>query len=157
MTPGSAADRAGIIANSIVVAVDDREIGSPDDLADVLSRARAGQVLHVLLFERGEQIEREVTLQSPAGTQSLPGTLPPPPLAAPAAPKTTPPVPKAAPPKPPAGPALSAEEVVEDSSQARRSARAAIGRARTASDRVAAFLGQALRGSEEASARVAAR
>ena len=59
--PDGPADKAGVDAGEIIVAIDDEEISSPDDLTDVLADFDPGE--EVTLTLAGPDGEREVTLE----------------------------------------------------------------------------------------------
>jgi predicted metalloprotease with PDZ domain len=99
VTKNSAADKAGIPVDAVIVAIDGREIVSPDDAAEVIGTARPGQNLSFALYENGQRITRSVAVEASAGAHAVLPTpalnesggsgtrvsLPPTPIAEPAA------------------------------------------------------------------------
>ena len=67
VTKGSAADKAGITADAVIVAINGREIASPDDAAGALWEARVGQPLEFKLYEQGQLVARQRCPRGGAG------------------------------------------------------------------------------------------
>ncbi len=66
VTPNSAADKAGIPIDAIILEINGRAIGSPDEAAQALSRARVAEPISFALDEAGQLFERTVTPESAA-------------------------------------------------------------------------------------------
>ena len=66
VTPNSAADMAGIPVDAIIIEIDGQAIGSPDEAAQALSRARVAQPISFALDEAGQLVERTVTPEAAA-------------------------------------------------------------------------------------------
>jgi hypothetical protein len=62
VTPGSAADRAGLRGGDVLLRFDDQDIVSVQDLTDVLAAARPDQKVRLLVQRGEEEIELEATL-----------------------------------------------------------------------------------------------
>jgi len=79
----SAADKAGIAVDGVIVSIDGQDTESPDDAAKIIGAARAGQTLKFALYERGQLVERAVTVArgtdaDPSRAAAASGTTPPP-------------------------------------------------------------------------------
>ena len=60
VTKNSAADKAGIPTDAVLLAIDDRDVAFPGDAAQILSAVRVGQSLKFTLNEGGTEVERTV-------------------------------------------------------------------------------------------------
>jgi len=80
---GSAAERAGLTLDSVLYAVDGAKIDTPDDAVRNLSRAKVGQTVKLSLYQRGERVERPLTVEAAAGAQAPERRVPPPAAATP--------------------------------------------------------------------------
>ncbi|MEX0937036.1 MAG: PDZ domain-containing protein [Pirellulales bacterium] len=63
VVPGSPADQAGLRENQVIVALGDREVASPDDLAEAVEAAGAGATVKIAYYIGPERREQEITLQ----------------------------------------------------------------------------------------------
>ncbi len=66
VTANSAAAKAGIMVDAVIVSIDGQPVASPDDAARMLSRARVGRPISFALVEKGESVERQVRPESAA-------------------------------------------------------------------------------------------
>ncbi|HET7587913.1 MAG TPA: DegQ family serine endoprotease [Gammaproteobacteria bacterium] len=64
---GSAADKAGIKQGDVIVAVDDREIDSSDELRNIIGLTRPGTKVQIKLVRDGETMQVNATLGSGGG------------------------------------------------------------------------------------------
>lgn len=75
---GSAADTAGLQANDIITKIDDTDISSGSDLADVVGSASPGDILTLTVYRQGETIELTLKvgeqIQSALGEDAQSGT-----------------------------------------------------------------------------------
>lgn len=61
---GSTAERAGLKVDDVIFAIDGGKIDSPDDAVRALSKVRAGQVVKLAIYQRGDRIERSITIEA---------------------------------------------------------------------------------------------
>jgi predicted metalloprotease with PDZ domain len=76
---GSAADQASLPRSAIIVAVDNRAIDSPEDLARRVQLAGAGAQIELAYYYNGQLIRKQVTLAGPNAEPPAaepPGTVP---------------------------------------------------------------------------------
>jgi hypothetical protein len=66
ITPGSAADRAGLAVGSVVVAAEGRRIEQPEDLIDVIQHAEPGDELMLSYYQGGTLYRKSVRLAEAA-------------------------------------------------------------------------------------------
>jgi len=62
VTPGSAAENAGVRAGDVITKAGDREVRDPDDLGDALSDAKPGDRMTIEVRRGGQQLALEATL-----------------------------------------------------------------------------------------------
>jgi hypothetical protein len=83
---GSPAERAGLPVGGVIVAIDGRRVGSPEDVIAVMSAARAGQEIEIMYYDQRVAQRKRVTLSSrtradlatpPAPATDLPPLVPP--------------------------------------------------------------------------------
>jgi predicted metalloprotease with PDZ domain len=63
VVPGSPAEQAGLRENQVIIALGDREIASPDDLAAAVEAAGAGANVKIAYYAGPERREQVITLQ----------------------------------------------------------------------------------------------
>ena len=63
-TPGSPADKAGIVEGDVIVKVGDREVTGPDELVVAVQSRKIGETVNVQLIRDGRQVDVPVTLES---------------------------------------------------------------------------------------------
>jgi S1-C subfamily serine protease len=69
VVPGGPSDRAGIVPGDVITAIAGQEIGSPEDISEVLADLEPGQVIEVVaITPEGSEQSFELTL----GTRALP-------------------------------------------------------------------------------------
>ncbi|MBI2826521.1 MAG: PDZ domain-containing protein [Planctomycetia bacterium] len=76
VTEGSAAEKAGIPLESVIVEIDGRRVDSPDDAARILGQVSVGQTLKISLYHRGELMERDVTVRAASASAQDAGRAP---------------------------------------------------------------------------------
>jgi predicted metalloprotease with PDZ domain len=86
VTKNSAADKAGIPADAVILAIDGHDVGSPEEAAQILSSVRVGQSLTITLNEAGSEVERTVVVEPATRAASLPSPGAEPPRARPPVP-----------------------------------------------------------------------
>ena len=59
---GSPADKAGLMQNDVITAVDGKQISGQSELRSILSAGKEGDVVTLSVYRQGEVIEVEVTL-----------------------------------------------------------------------------------------------
>ncbi|MFI6221515.1 trypsin-like peptidase domain-containing protein [Nocardia salmonicida] len=64
VTPGSPADKAGIVEGDVVVKIGDREVTGPDELVVAVQSRKIGETVNVQLIRDGRQVDVPVTLES---------------------------------------------------------------------------------------------
>ncbi|MFC9663550.1 trypsin-like peptidase domain-containing protein [Nocardia sp. NPDC127606] len=64
VTPGSPADKAGIVEGDVVVRIGDREVTGPDELVVAVQQHKIGDRVNVQLIRDGRQVDVPVTLES---------------------------------------------------------------------------------------------
>ena len=62
VTPGSAAEKAGIRAGDVITKAGDTAVHSPDDLSDALSEAKPGDHMAIQVERGGNQLTLDATL-----------------------------------------------------------------------------------------------
>ncbi len=62
VVPGSPADKAGLVENDIILAVNGEEVTRDHSLARILSRYAPGNTVTLTVYSKGETNDREVTL-----------------------------------------------------------------------------------------------
>jgi len=60
VTKNSAAAKAGIAVDTVIVSIDGQPVSSPDDAARTLGQARVGRPVSFSLIENGQPVERQV-------------------------------------------------------------------------------------------------
>jgi predicted metalloprotease with PDZ domain len=69
VVPGSPAEQAGLRENQVIVALGDREVASPDDLAEAVEAAGAGATVKIAYYVGPERREQEITLHGAQGEE----------------------------------------------------------------------------------------
>jgi predicted metalloprotease with PDZ domain len=87
VTKNSAADKAGIPADAVILAIDGHNVGSPEEAAQILSSVRVGQSLSFTLNEAGTQVARTVVVEPAMRAASLPSPGAEPPRSLPSTPE----------------------------------------------------------------------
>ncbi|MDO3648034.1 S1C family serine protease [Nocardia mangyaensis] len=64
VTPGSPADKAGIVEGDVVVKIGAREVTNPDELVVAVQAHQIGETVNVRLIRDGRQVDVPVTLES---------------------------------------------------------------------------------------------
>jgi serine protease Do len=64
--PGSAADKAGIVENDIILEINGQKINADNQLADIVSKYNVGEVVTLKVWHKGETRDIQVTLQERA-------------------------------------------------------------------------------------------
>ena len=64
VTEDAPADKAGIKVNDVIVKVGEKDIGSSEDLVEVVASSEPGDTLHFFLYRQGKEIEIDVTIDS---------------------------------------------------------------------------------------------
>ncbi|MFC6013952.1 S1C family serine protease [Nocardia lasii] len=64
VTPGSPADKAGIVEGDVIVKIGDREVTGPDELVVAVQARKIGETVNVQLIRDGRQVDVPVTLES---------------------------------------------------------------------------------------------
>lgn len=62
VTPGSPADKAGIVENDIILEVDGQKVNERNQLADLISKHKPGDKINLKIYHKGEEKEFEVIL-----------------------------------------------------------------------------------------------
>lgn len=109
---GSAAQRAGLPLEAVIVAIDDRRVDSPQQLADMVGDRGPGAEVKLSYFRLGQLTEKKVTLGGAAPPVEVPTPMPVPPRIL-GAPSTTPTMPLVPSIPPPVAPPASASEETE--------------------------------------------
>ena len=74
VTTGSAADRAGIIKQDIIVNIGGYDIASIGDLTRVLRKFKAGDTTTISVYRAGKQVDLSITLDEKPANANLPTT-----------------------------------------------------------------------------------
>ena len=64
VTEDAPADKAGIKVNDVIVKVGEKDIGSSEDLVEVVASSEPGDTLRFFLYRQGKEIEIDVTIDS---------------------------------------------------------------------------------------------
>jgi S1-C subfamily serine protease len=62
VTPGSPADKAGLVENDIILEVNGKRVNSRNQLADLISKYKAGDKIKLKIYHKGKEKEIEVQL-----------------------------------------------------------------------------------------------
>ena len=62
VTPGSPADKAGLVENDIILEVNGKKVNSRNQLADLISKYKAGDKIKLRVYHKGKEKEIEVQL-----------------------------------------------------------------------------------------------
>ena len=59
---GSAAEKAGLQRNDLIISVNEKSIGTPDALGEAVRAIGAGETAHLDLVRKGERMNLDVVL-----------------------------------------------------------------------------------------------
>ncbi len=77
VSPGSAAERAGLPVGAIIVAVDGQIVRTPEDVAGHVKRAGYGGMIELTMLSGGQELVKKVALPGPPSVEDQAAGLPP--------------------------------------------------------------------------------